>query len=545
MPWILLIAALSPADDSAPPAAASGSSIASDKDIEALLAPIREKHQVPGLVAGIVNGDALAVAGAVGIRKAGSPELFTVNDKVHIGSDTKAMTATRIAMLVEEGKLSWKSTVGEVFAHLKSELHADFLGVTLEQLLSHRAGIKDFFPFGDLGSGTIAEQREMLLKKALAKAPSHPPGTKFVYSNIGYIIAGHMAEHATGMSWEELMTVGLFEPLQMRSAGFGFPGAKGTVDQPWGHVSMSGKAFPLQLDNPPVLGPAGTVHCSLRDWAQFAAAHLQGARGKSGLISSESFQALQTPAAGTEYALGWGMVQRPWANGRVLTHSGSNTMWYATVAIAPERNLAFLVAANQGGTPGQQACDAALAALISHELKLPPAELSAERESVIPLKTPGGVRFGVKGAKPSAPAPTLFVFATDFNTTLQSDDYNKVGRLLAKEGVLCVALDLPCHGQNVREGEPQGLQGWAARLRNDDGFVAAFAKDVSSVLDYLIAEGFSDPKRIAACGTSRGGFMALQIAAAEPRMARVAAFAPVTDLRALSEFKELEAHPKT
>ena len=90
----------------------------------------------------------------------------------------------------------------------------------------------------------------------------------------------------------------------------------------------------------------------MADWAQFAILHLQAAQGKPRLLKAETFETLQTPPPGSEYAGGWMVVDRPWAGGRALTHSGSNTMWYATIWIAPKRDFAVLVATN-AGSPGQ------------------------------------------------------------------------------------------------------------------------------------------------------------------------------------------------
>ena len=367
---ILAIAAASFADDGVP-AVAPDSIRVSDKEIETLLTPILEKHKVPGIVAGVVEPQGLTAVGAVGLRKIGSGELVTVNDKVHLGSNTKAMTATRIAMLVEEAKLSWQSTVGEVFADAKTGVHPDFLGVTLEQLLTHRAGLPANVGYRTVKSAELVAEREVVVKKMFSSAPVHPPGTKFLYSNAGYIAAGHMAERVTGASWEELMTEGLFTPLKMSSAGYGFAGTAGQVDQPWGHNTMFGNPLPLQSDNAAVLGPAGTVHCTLADWAKFVVLHLEGARGNGRLLKPEMFKRLHEPPAGGDYAMGWVIVERPWAKGRVLMHSGSNTMWFATVAIAPERGMAFLSAVNCGGKAGQEACDEALTALIQREPREP------------------------------------------------------------------------------------------------------------------------------------------------------------------------------
>src|SRR5258708_7811631 len=85
--WIFLIPALSPAAEPAPsaattpaapmPAAPTPNVLTSNKDLENLLAPIREKHKVPGLVAGIIQGEGLTIVAAVGVRKAGSPDPIT------------------------------------------------------------------------------------------------------------------------------------------------------------------------------------------------------------------------------------------------------------------------------------------------------------------------------------------------------------------------------------------------------------------------------------------------------------------------------------
>jgi len=175
-----------------------------------------------------------------------------------------------------------------------------------------------------------------------------------------------------------------------------------------------------------------------------------------------------------------------------------------------------------------------------------PAEVRGEaKKEIIILHTPAGIRFGVPGEKPARPAPTLFVFATGVEDTLASEDFNKAGRLLAAKGWLSVALDLPCHGKDTKPKEPAGLDGWRHRLEHGDNVVSKFVTKASAVLDYLIKEGYTDPKQVAACGTSRGGFIALHFAAAEPRVKCVAAFAPVTDLLALREFHGMGKHAGT
>lgn len=156
------------------------------------------------------------------------------------------------------------------------------------------------------------------------------------------------------------------------------------------------------------------------------------------------------------------------------------------------------------------------------------------------LTTPSGLRFGIWGSKPEIPAPTLFIFASTIEGTLGDATYRRAGTALAEKGFLCVSIDLPCHGHDAREGEPPQLAGWRSRCDAGEDFVDATVKRLSAILDHLITEGYTDRTRVAACGTSRGGYIALQFTAHDPRVHCVAAYAPVTDLTVLREFHGAE-----
>lgn len=341
-----------------------------DDHLNRLLEPIRAAHHLPGLIGAVARGDRLAAIGAVGVRKLGSAEPMEVRDQVHLGSCTKAMTATMIGVLVDAGLLSWRSTIREVFPEMAPRLHPDFQTVTLSHLLTHRAGLPHDARWWRLPGLSTTDQRRAALLELLSKPPLTKPGTTYAYSNAGYVFAGLMAEQVSGQSWEELMRERLFEPLGMATAGFGPPGRRGSgrVDQPWGHHENHGRVEPIWSDNSPCLGPAGTVHCSVPDWAKFVSLHLRAAEGKPRLLTPATFRALHTPPPGSDYAGGWCVVQRPWAGGLALNHNGSNTYWYVSVWVAPARDFATLVATNQGGKPGEDACEAATQELIKSAL---------------------------------------------------------------------------------------------------------------------------------------------------------------------------------
>ena len=335
------------------------------------LETIRVARSVPALAVAVILDGKIVAANAVGFRKEGDRERVARDDKFHVGSVTKSMTATLAARLVDEGKIAWTTTVGEVFSESKNRIHPDYRSVTLEQLLAQRGGApgappEELWAKAWKATGPPKSQRLEFVKGLLALKPEAPPGTKYIYSNQGYAIAGTMLEKKTGIAWEDLMRRYLFEPLQMKSAGFGAPATKRKVDQPWGHNGLRPVAPEApQSDNPVAIGPAGTVHCSIEDLAKYAAFHMAGDRGEGKLLKPGTFKKLHTAvAANDDYALGWKVLQPKWAQGSALWHNGTNTTFYAVVWIAPNRNFAVVTATNAGGDNGAKACDDAATEMI-------------------------------------------------------------------------------------------------------------------------------------------------------------------------------------
>lgn len=340
------------------------------------LAPVLElvlrEHPLPALGGAIVKGSQLVAVGAVGVRALGKDELVTAQDLWHLGSCTKAMTATLAGKLVEQDKLKWSTTVGEVFVEWKDTLHADWRDVPIEWLLQNRGGAPGDAPpklWGELykRDDSAQAERRWFVEQMLRDAPSYAPGTKYTYSNQGFTIAGAMLEELTGKTWEELMQRELFAPLGMSSAGFGAPGSADKLDQPRGHGMLGAVPPGPRADNPAAIGPAGTVHASLGDWAKFVGLHLAGERGVDGLLKAETLRKLhESPDGNSNYAMGWVRDTRPWAGGAVLWHNGSNTMWYCVTWLAPEKDYAFLATTNAAGDKAAAACDAVVGALIKH-----------------------------------------------------------------------------------------------------------------------------------------------------------------------------------
>lgn len=354
---------------------ASGIGAESSEDIGLLLGPIRKKNDLPALAAAVIIKGKTAGHAAVGFRRYGSETHVTSEDQFHLGSCTKAMTATLCGMLIEKGDLSWDTTLAQAFPEMAKEMPAANKKITLDHLLAHRSGFLSQMPpegktLFDLHRlpGTPMQQREAYARSILMEEPKAEPGMRYIYSNRNFAIAGIMVERAAKMACEEFIAQTLFQPLGMKSAGFGAMGTFGRLDQPWQHKLLGTTHRSIgpgpHNDNPVALAPAGLVHCSIGDWAKFVELQLQGEQGLNGILKAETIKRLHLPQFGGDYAGGWIAARRSWADGRVLTHNGTNTMNFAVVWMAPQKNFAVLVATNQGGDLAGKACDEAAGMLI-------------------------------------------------------------------------------------------------------------------------------------------------------------------------------------
>ena len=322
-----------------------------------------ENEDLPGLIAAIVDESGIRLIESSGVRKYGGSEDLTTSDLIHIGSCTKAMTSALVGVLVDKGLLTWETTVLDVFPEFENVIHEDFYGVSIHQLVTHRGGVKrdadNWSAYLNIG---LMDRRIAIIKDNLAEAPTNDRGD-YQYSNLGYVIAGSMLERILDMPWEEIIQQELFTPLGMTSVGFGSPGTIDSEDQPWGHFKDGRGWRSIQTDNPEALGPAGRVHTSFQDWAKFLQIQLPDANPS--LLSRQQLNYLVEPVG--NYAAGWVVENRSWANGRTYSHTGSNTMWFATVWIAPEINRIYMVATNSADDKSFDILDKTIGELIDYD----------------------------------------------------------------------------------------------------------------------------------------------------------------------------------
>jgi CubicO group peptidase (beta-lactamase class C family) len=310
----------------------------------------------------LVDGKIVATS-VCGRRHQNSDVTVTVDDKWHLGSITKSITATATGRLVERGQLSWETPLPELLPGIATQIDKSWNSVTLHHMLTHTAGLPANFPvliqfdWPDNRDALHTRRKEELLK-ILAQPPASPAGETFLYSNVGYTLIGYIAAETAGTTWEALLEKEVFEPLSLKSAGFGAPKGDQPFDQPWGHMRALFIRSPMDprhhSDNTPIMGPTGSVHMSMADLSRFGWEHLQGENaelqgetGRSFLLKPETFRKLHRPVK-DDYACGWVNAEYDWAAGRVLWHNGSNKMWYSLLMLIPSKNAVFVVVTNDG-----------------------------------------------------------------------------------------------------------------------------------------------------------------------------------------------------
>lgn len=336
---LLYAAAAHPQDTAKPPA--------TKPHLQSLAAKTRAEADVPALGLVVMHAGERPAIAVDGVRVVGGETKVTPDDLWHLGSITKSFTATLVARLVEQGKVSWDDTVGARLGGAVPNIHKQYRDVTFMHLLSHRSGLQANIP-GWMFASFAAEPEDRIadrlrwVKIALEQEPVGPKEETYEYSNNGFIVAGAMLESATGQSWEDLMRKEVFGPLGLKSAGFGGPQGDTPDAQPRGHRTVDGKrvAVPPDADNPPALGPAGRIHMSLADLATYLSVH---AAGREGFLTKASYERLHTTPFGGNYALGWVVIS---PEGR--WHNGSNTMWYAEAVFDRDNHTVAAVAVNDG-----------------------------------------------------------------------------------------------------------------------------------------------------------------------------------------------------
>ncbi len=302
-----------------------------------------------------------------------------VNDLVHIGSCTKAMTGLLIADLVTRGSLKFDTKLGEIFDNEPLVTDSTWADVTVTELLQHRSGAPANAAWHELDAENPGDVVKADVQCCSSWSHRSVQATKFLYSNLGYSLLGHIIENHRRQKLGGGCHRAFVPAAEDASASFGpigkavDPKSVTSPEFAFGHVEdvqvagvvaalLGGqkkvKQKAVQIDKSPSLGPAGRVHIAIDDGRISVA--LRPQRGTKELnIRDDVWKTLLKPEFGGNYAGGWLLENRDWAGGPTRWHNGSNTTWYCIAYALPEKGIGVIAVTNTYIEGSRDACEKA------------------------------------------------------------------------------------------------------------------------------------------------------------------------------------------
>ncbi|MDP2005180.1 MAG: serine hydrolase [Rubrivivax sp.] len=329
-------------------------------DLDGWLEAQRIAWRVPGLAVALVQDGQVIYLKGFGFRDAAQSLPVNTETIFRGGSVTKAFGAATVAMLVDEGRMSWDAPVTTYIPELRFAGGDAYSAVSLRDMLSHHTGL----PRHEL----LWYNNQSLTRQALVARLPHlemtaPLRTRYQYNNLMVVLAGLAVERVTGQRWETFTRSRLLAPLGMTRVNLSALEMAADANHAVGHTRNGArKPVPVPLRHDPLLGPAGAVNASIGEFARWV--QLQLGRGQfegRRLLSPAAMAAMWEPLVATgpvparadaprsHVGLGW-RIDRYRDTLRVA-HGGDLNGFTARVALLPQRNAGLAVLVNHGSHP--------------------------------------------------------------------------------------------------------------------------------------------------------------------------------------------------
>jgi len=309
---------------------------------------IRQENKIPEISYAVVSADKIIELAVCGNHSIELNEKGTLNDRFHIGSNTKAMTAFVAAKCVEQGRLQWKTKFFDLFPEWKAQSNKQYQQITLVDLLSHKAKIQPFQGENDpeipAYKGSKQARRKAFGKFVLTLPPVVPDSNQqFVYSNAGYTLAALMLEKATNQSWEQLINKVFNTDLKL-DVKFSWPDNQHNHDT-WGHLAEGNKLTPLASVKAYSLDytePAGDINIKLKDYLKFIQLNIRGLQGQNNYLKASTYKFIHEGIA--NYSLGWYNIYE--GDSSFSTHAGTAGTYYSLTHIDRKRGIGYVIFTN-------------------------------------------------------------------------------------------------------------------------------------------------------------------------------------------------------
>jgi len=331
-----------------------------NESLDSFATKIKDYYKLPGIAIALINKNEITDVVVKGKNKTINGTNLHLNSKFQIGSCGKAFTSFLVATLIEQGFIKWNTKLCDIFKDIN--IHPDLKNVTLKQLLSHTSGIREFSSDKEVFAvhkiipeieGNTTQKRKIFTKWNLEQESFYPVG-EYHYSNAGYIIIASMLEEIFGMSYENLMKKNVFDPLNLKTAEFGYPFIKDD-SQPYRHMFRDENNIGITIKEnkrtpDEIFNPAGFISLSINDFAKFILVNKKLLNNEKTQFNKHVFKEMFKPVIsienGNEIALGWQII---YVNGiKTFGHTGTDKTIRAAMSINPKTDQAVVFATNIG-----------------------------------------------------------------------------------------------------------------------------------------------------------------------------------------------------
>jgi CubicO group peptidase (beta-lactamase class C family) len=311
---------------------------------------------LPGMAVAVVKDGKVVVSQGYGVQETGSDKKVTDESLFQIASCSKAFTATSIALLAQQKKLSLDDTVRRWIPgfHLNDPL-AD-KQVTVRDLLCHRIGLQTFQ--GDFAFWGSDFSRNQIIGLMANEKPVYGFRAQYGYCNAAYLTAGEIIPAVTGKTWDEYISELFFQPLDMNRSSSKYAAIKADKNACKGHSQWENKLQVVSYDNIDNMGPAGSINSCVKDLSHWLLMQLDSGRynGKEIVPFSvlQETRKSQTIIPGSPalfpgmhfqtYGLGWQMAD--YYGKKMIWHTGGTSGFLSMVCFIPELNLGIVILTN-------------------------------------------------------------------------------------------------------------------------------------------------------------------------------------------------------
>ena len=330
------------------------------KDFDAYVAQGLQTLNTPGAAIAVVRNGRLLFARGYGVRTRGDKTPVDAHTVFQIASNTKAFTTAALAILADQGKLSWDDPVTKFLPGF--QLYDPYVTreFTVRDLVTHRSGL-------GLGAGDLLwfhsnySRAEIAYRIRFAR-PVSSFRSQYAYDNVLYIVAGEIVPAVAGASWDDFVQQRIFAPLGMRETGTTTAFFTASANAAAPHAFEDGRLQVVPVDSVENISPAGGIASSVADLAKWLECRLDSGRYAGGRLFSER-QAREMWSGQTivpisdppqplaalrpsfaEYGLGWRL--RDYQGRRIVSHTGGLAGMSSQITLVPAEKLGVVILTN-------------------------------------------------------------------------------------------------------------------------------------------------------------------------------------------------------